>query len=113
MTWNHAHRVPGQPSLPHLGDELTGSDVVGKPNRAIRVSRVAGGHTPVVEQVGITLFREGWSSAKILPERLERPGVVVTQCANGAAKIGKVADLKQGISRVCRQPSPQIRAQHG
>src|SRR6266566_3159075 len=68
----HTYGVVGQPPLPHLRDELSRGDIVGEVNCTVRAGRVAGGHTPVVQQVSIALPGEGWTAAEIFPEFFKR-----------------------------------------
>ena len=63
VSGDHADGVPGEPALPHLGQQLSGGEVVGEMDRAIGISRVAGGHAPIIEQMHIAFPRERWPAA--------------------------------------------------
>src|SRR5258708_37481169 len=69
MRSNHTHRVPGQPTFPHLGNEHTGRGIVGQANGAILVGGVTGGHARVSDYGMDTRSRKSWATTQSLPER--------------------------------------------
>src|SRR5205807_1628738 len=95
MVWHHPDRVPTQPALPDLRNELAGHGVVGQVDRPVVICRVAGRHAPVVEKITVALPREGGAAPEVLPELIEGAMVVVAEGANRLWKRLRVRHLEE------------------
>ena len=84
----HADRVPRQPALPDLGDQLAGRDVEGQLDRPVRIGRVAGGHGVLVDERRIGALRPARAGAEIGPEGVERAVVLVAELAADGRRTG-------------------------
>src|ERR671936_2641285 len=110
---DHPYRIPREPALPDLGHELARLGYERQPNRAVLVSRVAGGHAPGVQERVVGLARERRPRAEVGPEPLVGAVVVVAERPRGVAEVGEVADLEERVARVRRERAEAVGPEHG
>ena len=78
----------------------------------VRIGRVARGHAPDVEQVGVALLPERRPRPEVFPESFVRAVVVVPQRPRHQTELGEVGVLEQRVARMGRQAAPEVRTEH-
>ena len=103
-----AHRVPGEPALPHLGDELAGVERERQLDAAVRGRRVGRSRgVDLEEQRDRSCSRTAGRERKSAQKRVEGAAVLVPQRLGRRGRSSGAAETSKSASPACVANAPK------